>query len=97
MKQLAKTFFLVIALSTLLTSCYTYTFNVGKGAQSNAEVRGKNHYLLFGLVPLSTSDPAKLAGGAQDYTVTVVHTFLDGFLNALTGGLYTPTTTIVKK
>ncbi|MCS7019617.1 MAG: Bor family protein [Cytophagales bacterium] len=74
-----------------------YTYNVGKGAQSGVEVRAKNHYLLFGLAPINTSDPTKMAGGATDYTVTVVHTFVDGLLNAITGGLYTPTTTIVKK
>ncbi|NMC98737.1 MAG: hypothetical protein GYA62_03320, partial [Bacteroidales bacterium] len=27
----------------------------------------------------------------------IQHTFVDGLLNALTGGIYTPTTTTVKK
>jgi hypothetical protein len=38
-----------------------------------------------------------MAGGASDYSVTITHTFVDGLLNALTAGIYTPTTTIVTK
>jgi hypothetical protein len=38
-----------------------------------------------------------MAGDAKNYQVTITHSFIDGLLNALTGVLYTPTTTIVKK
>jgi len=80
-----------------LSSCYTYTYNVGEGSQTGVEVKEKNHYLILGLAPVSISDPTEMAGGAENYKVTITHTFLDGFLNGLTGGLYTPTTTIVTK
>lgn len=80
-----------------VTSCYTYTFNVGQGAQKGVEVKGKNHYLIGGLATISTSEPAKLAGDAKDYQVTIKHTFVDGLINAITFGIYTPTTTIVTK
>jgi hypothetical protein len=38
-----------------------------------------------------------MAGGAKDYTVNIQHSFIDGLLSGLTGGLYTPTTTTVTK
>jgi hypothetical protein len=81
----------------LMTSCYTYTFNVGEGAQTGLEVKKMNHYLIYGLAPVSISDPNELAGNAENYEVTITHSFVDGLINALTFGIYTPTTTIVKK
>lgn len=70
---------------------------VGNGPQTGVEVKEKNHYLLFGLAPISTSNPDQMAGGQENYSVTTSHTFVDGLLNSLTGGLYTPTTTVVTK
>lgn len=89
--------FLLVLCCLTLSSCYTYTFNVGRGAQGGATVTEKNHYLIYGLVPMGTSDPTQMAGGASDYTVKVEHTFVDGLLNAITFGIYTPTTTTVTK
>lgn len=60
-------------------------------------MKEKNHYVVAGLAPIKVSNPTQMAGGATDYQVTITHTFIDGLINALTGGLYTPTTTIVKK
>jgi hypothetical protein len=57
----------------------------------------KNHYVVAGLAPIKTADPIRMAGDAKDYQVTVKHTFVDGLINFLTSGIYTPTTTIVKK
>ena len=87
----------VFTLSLLMTSCYTLTYSVGEGAKTGLEVKEKNHYLIYGLAPIKTSDPVKMAGGAKDYTVTIQHSFVDGLINALTGGIYTPTTTTVTK
>jgi predicted small secreted protein len=97
MKKIVLNLALVFAISVLMTSCYTLTYSVGEGAKTGVEVKEKNHYLIYGLAPVKTSDPTKMAGGAKDYTVTIQHTFVDGLLNALTGGIYTPTTTTVKK
>ncbi|MCE3007285.1 MAG: Bor family protein [Bacteroidetes bacterium] len=49
------------------------------------------------MAPLSTSDPIEMAKGEANYDVTVKHTFIDGLLQAVTFGIYTPTTTIVTK
>jgi hypothetical protein len=95
-----KIFTIAIALffiSSMLTSCYVYTVNVGKGAQSNVTVKKWNHYLLDGLAPISVSDSKEMAGDATDYTVTTKISFINGLLTAITYGIYSPTTTIVTK
>jgi len=86
-----------ILCSMLLTSCYSYTSVVGEGAKGNQEVKAWNHYLIGGLAPVSVSDSKAMAGGAKDYTVTTKQTFVNGLISAITSGLYTPTTTIVRK
>lgn len=88
---------MLFAVVLLMSSCYTYTFNVGDGSQTGVEVKKKNHYLIYGLANISQSDPAAMAGNAENYEVTITHTFIDGLINGLTFGIYNPTTTIVKK
>ncbi|MFY8186634.1 MAG: Bor family protein [Flavobacterium sp.] len=97
MKSFVQKASLIVLVSLSLTSCYTYTYSVGKGSQTNVEVKEKNHYLIGGLAPLKVSDPTKMAGDAKDYTVTIQHTFIDGLINGITFGIYTPTTTKVVK
>jgi len=94
-----KIFNLTIALvvSFLMTSCYTVKYSVGEGAKTGVEVTEKNHFLIYGLAPIKTSDPTKMAGEVKDYNVKIQHSFIDGLINALTFGLYTPTTTKVTK
>lgn len=86
---------LVIAIS--MASCYTVEMTVGTGPQTGLTIEKKNHYVIGGLVALSTANIKEMAGNSKNYSVTISHTILDGFIAALTGGLYTPTTTIVKK
>lgn len=88
---------LVAALAITLTSCYSYTYTVGNGPTRGEVVTEKNHYLIYGLAAVKVSDPTKMAGDAKDYQVTIEHSFIDGLLNAITGGLYSPTTTTVRK
>jgi hypothetical protein len=97
MKNKFLSFAVVCLLSLCMTSCYTLTYTVGTGTQTGETIKKKNHYLIYGIAPLKTSDPIKMAGDAKNYEVTIKHTFVDGLLNALTYGIYTPTTTIVKK
>ena len=80
-----------------MASCYTLTYAVGSGAQTGETITEKNHYLVSGLATIKTSDPNRMAGDAKNYQVTIKHSFVDGLINFLTSGLYTPTTTIVKK
>ncbi|WP_194778416.1 Bor family protein [Pararhodonellum marinum] len=80
-----------------LTSCYTQSYTVGDGPQKGIEVKDRSHYLVYGLAPLKTADPVKMAGETKDYEVTIQHTFVDGLINAITLGLYAPTTTKIIK
>lgn len=98
MKQ-NKVFLILISLVVLtMQSCYTYSYTVGKGAKDEAQViKKKNHYLVEGLVNLKQSDPKEMAGNSEDYEVVIKHSVLDIILFSLTGGIYSPTTTIVKK
>lgn len=97
MKKYILKLLLVVATVISLTSCYSLSYSVGSGSKTGETVKGHNHYLIAGLIPAGTKTPAELAGDAKDYDVQVVHTFVDGLLQAITGGIYTPTTVIVKK
>lgn len=87
----------VLLVTSVLTSCYSYTSVVGKGAEGNKTVTEWNHYVIGGLAPVSVSDSHKMADGAKNYTVYTRQTFVNGLISALTFGIYTPTTTTVTK
>ena len=97
MKKHFTNFVLLFVLCVSLSSCFTQSYLVGSGAQTGVTVKEKSHYLIGGLAPLKTANPTKMAGDAKNYEVTTTHSFVDGLINFLTGGIYTPTTTIVKK
>lgn len=97
MNKLAKFTLLLLLSSTLLTSCYTFTATVGKGAQTGSVITKKNHYLLGGLVAIKPVDARQIAGTTENYNITVTHKFVDGLIASLTMGIYTPTTTIITK
>jgi hypothetical protein len=92
-----KNFLLFSGLVLTLSSCYTRSYVVGDGPQTGVEMTQKNHFVIYGLVPLSTSNPAQMAGSATNYQGTHSHRFIDGLINALTFGIYSPTTTTVTK
>jgi hypothetical protein len=81
----------------MLTSCYSYTSVVGKGAQGNQQVTKWNHYVIAGLAPVGVSDSKAMAEGAENYTVHTRQSFVNGLLSAITFGIYTPTVTTVTK
>jgi hypothetical protein len=95
-KLIFKASFLVMSTG-LLTSCYTQSYTVGSGPTNGIETKERSHYLVYGLAPIKTADPTKMAGETKDYEVTVQHTFVDGLINFLTAGIYSPTTTTVVK
>ena len=97
MKSFILRLTLILGICVMMSSCYTMTATVGEGPKTGTEVKKANHYLIAGLIPIATADVNEMAGGAKNYSITVTHTFLDGFLSVITGGLYTPTTVIVKK
>ena len=86
----------------------TYTTDPGKGVYSgiltapvvkNFNVSTKAHYLFWGLAPVATPSLERLAGkklGAGQALAAIqieeVNTFADGFLAAITLGIYRPRT-----
>ncbi len=89
-------FFFTLVVFTL-SSCYVHTTVVGDGVQEGIDVKAKQHNFLFGLVSGETPDTYEMAKGAKNYVVTTKHTFVDGLINALTSGIYTPTTVVVER
>lgn len=97
LKQTTKPLFTLLSASILLSSCYSYTSVVGKGAQGAQSVTRWNHYVIGGLAPVGVSDSKEMAGGVEDYTVHTRQTFINGVVAGVTLGIYTPTTTTVRK
>ncbi|WP_114749210.1 Bor family protein [Pleomorphovibrio marinus] len=97
MKKILIQTSLLLFIVGSLSSCYTQSYMVGEGPQKGVETVEKSHYLIYGLAPIKTADPVKMASGASDYSVTIQHSFVDGLLNAITFGVYSPTTTKVMK
>jgi hypothetical protein len=97
MKNKFSKILLAILLTTSISSCYSVSYAVGGGSKTGEVITEKNQFLVYGLAPLKIADPTKMAGDAKDYQVTIKHTFVDGLFNFITSGLYTPTTTIIKK
>ena len=96
-KKTMKVMTVVFAASMLLSSCYSYTSVVGKGAQGNSQTTEWNHYVIYGLAPVGVSDSKQMADGAENYTVHTRQSFVNGLVSAITFGIYTPTTTTVTK
>jgi hypothetical protein len=69
MKRTFKVMTFAFAMSIMLTSCFSYTSVVGKGAQGSTKVTKWNHYVIGGLAPVGVSDSKTMAEGATDYTV----------------------------
>ncbi|WP_282039148.1 Bor family protein [Saccharicrinis aurantiacus] len=96
-KGFLKVMGVALTCTFLMSSCYTYTSVVGDGAQGSKEVTEWNHYVIFGLAPVGVSNSKDMAGDSEDYEVTTTQTFVNGLVSAVTFGIYTPTTTTVKK
>lgn len=87
-----------VAIATLLlSSCYTSKVSVGDMSVDAPSIKVnsvKNHALIYGLIPLSKGYDAKTyVGNKTNYVVKYQHTFVDGLLETITFGIYTPTTT----
>lgn len=101
MKQYKKWTGQVLATALVvasLSSCYSATTCVGtlpKDAPMIKVNSVKNHFLIYGLVPIANTkiQDSQYVGKVTSYSVKKSHTFIDGVLNMITFGIYTPTTT----
>ena len=97
MKKFLGILLISFALITMMSSCFSHKFVIGDGPLTGISVEAKNNFFLYGLIPGKVSDPQELAGGAKNFEVTEVQTFVDGLLGVLTLGIYTPSTTKIQK
>jgi len=75
---------LVVVGGIVISGCFTVQHTVGKGPQTHEKVDGSLWYALGGLIPIDPIDSKQLAGGAKDYQVTTVFTFLDIVISTFT-------------
>lgn len=90
-------FTISLGASLLLTSCYSTVHTFGEGPQSGEVIKGKNKYLFWGLSPIETTQPQKMAGGSDNFETTTTFTVLDQILSVITLGIYGQSTTTVQK
>ena len=99
MKNLKKTAARLFALLMLLSLTSCYTTKVYHGDISKTEPMVKinkewNHHIIGGLVPVGAKMKAdEYVGEHKNYMVKTNQSFLNLLVNAITFGLYTPTTT----
>lgn len=74
----------MFTLTLALSSCYTLTHTVGDGAKGGQVTAKKQWYALWGLVPINNVDSKAMAGGAENYTITTEHSFIDYVITAFT-------------
>ena len=76
-----------------------------KATKQHFRLQLTSHHIIYGLIEISEPDIAdeikkqvRSYGGTEAVNVFVKteHSFLDGFLNWLTGGIYNPVTVIIE-
>ena len=92
-----KKIILMLAISLTFSSCYVHKAVVGEGSQKGLIEKETQHNFIYGLASGKTPDTQSMAKGEQDYDVQTSISFVDGLLNLLTGGIYTPSTVEVKR
>ena len=98
MKKILKKLAILLVFPLFMTSCYTSRVYHGTvtAKTPQVEVASKgNPILLWGLLPLdgANQEAKNNIGERQNYTTKTQWTFVDGFLNVITFGIYSPTTT----
>jgi hypothetical protein len=92
-----KKFIFLLLISFTFSSCYVHQNVVGDGAQKGLIETSKQHNFIYGLASGKTPDTQKMAKDSKDYEVKTYHSFIDGLINAITFGIYNPTTVEVKR
>jgi hypothetical protein len=79
-----------------LAGCYEHTISVGGGAPQAPVVYDHwQNYWLAGLIGHTKVDMEEVCPSGRA-TIVAAQTFLNGFVSALTAGIYTPTTLEVR-
>ncbi len=83
---------LVIALLSLtVTGCAQQSFKLNNGVTVNPQETKTAHFFVSGIGQSDAIDAAKVCGGADKVVKTEVQqTFVNGLLDFVTFGIYTP-------
>lgn len=81
----------VIILAVALTGCAKQSFDFNKEASSTTVKNETHHFFISGLGQEKIINAAAVCGGADKVSRTETKlTFMNGFLNVITFGIYTP-------
>ncbi len=86
-------------VAVTLSSCYSATTCVGTVKADDPVVKVnsvKNHHFIVGFIDEGKTkiEDSKYIGERKNYKVKKCTTFVDGFIEFITMGIYSPTTTI---
>lgn len=90
MRSLTFLVVMVLALSVVLSGCYTMNHVVGDGSKSGVKETARQWYVLWGLVPLNKVNSKDMSKGAKDYTVKTEMSVIDVVI-----GIFTSIVTVV--
>ncbi len=93
-----KKLLVLLFASSMLVSCYSVSYYSGDMTKDTPAVKVKNvknHGFIAGLVQTKSSkiESSKYMEGKKDFKVKHCITFVDGLLECITCGIYTPSTT----
>ncbi|WP_260679910.1 Bor family protein [Serratia liquefaciens] len=81
----------LLGLIILLSGCAKQGFNIKEKVPSTPEKEVTHHFFISGLGQEKNIDAAAVCGGADRVARTETQlTFINGFLNVITFGIYTP-------
>jgi uncharacterized lipoprotein YajG len=81
----------VAALSTMLAACSTQTFTLNNHDVTTPKTDAMQAFFVYGIGQTQTVNAAAICGGAKHVVKTEVQqTFVDGLLQGLTFGIFSP-------
>lgn len=94
----SKQLIAVFGIALIMSSCFTSEHLVGTGASGSNATEKKQWFALFGLIPINKVDSKTMASGANNYTIKVERSFIDGLIGIFTGiiTIYPQTITVTK-
>ncbi|OWY74533.1 Bor family protein [Pantoea sp. AMG 501] len=82
---------LVIFLAVTLAACAKQSFDLKKDSAGTPAKEETHHFFISGLGQKKNIDAAAVCGGADKVSRTETQlSFMNGFLNVITFGIYTP-------
>jgi Bor protein len=88
-----KKLLIAMVLALLMSGCATQTFMINGGGGEEPDQQKMQSFWVYGIGQEQEMNAAEICGGADKVAKVEAHIrFIDGFLNAITWGIYTPHT-----